>query len=88
MAKFEQFVLNFEENSDDLEPFLSQDPVNLPVRKRRRRGRGTGSFLNRGLGMHVPKRMGFCPVPVRSYWRFRLGRWEQVRAHCRRMPQR
>jgi hypothetical protein len=27
------------------------------------------------------------PVHVRDYWRYRYGRWEHVREHCRRMPQ-
>lgn len=34
----------------------------------------------------------FCPlhmpVNVRSYERFRLGKWEHVRAHCRGLPNR
>lgn len=28
------------------------------------------------------------PVPVIDYARFRFGRWEHVRAHCRSLPNR
>ena len=34
----------------------------------------------------------FCPVHtpvhVNPYYRFRLGRWESVREHCRHLPRR
>lgn len=26
------------------------------------------------------------PVSVRDYFRFRFGKWEYVRSHCRRLP--
>ena len=35
---------------------------------------------------------GFCPIDqpvfVTDYVRFRFGRWEHVRAHCRGLPSR
>lgn len=30
----------------------------------------------------------YAPVMVREYQRFRLGKWEIVRSHCRSLPQR
>jgi hypothetical protein len=38
------------------------------------------------------KAMSYCPlkqpVHVRAYVRLRLGRWEFVTSHCRRLPRR
>lgn len=83
-----QLDLGLDDQTIGLEPSEALNPAISPARKRRRRGRGTGSYLNRGLGMYVPTLQRVCPVPVRSYMRWRLGRWEHVRAHCRRFPQR
>ena len=36
--------------------------------------------------MQIDLRLFPMPVRIRAYARFRFGRWEQVRAHCRRLP--
>jgi len=66
--------------------------VTLPSPSSRQSGALEGGLKPRieteEVGMAYPACPLHMPVPVTNYVRYRFGRWERVRAHCRGLPRR